>query len=174
MNQSLSANPLLDLSFGGRRVRVVGDPDNPQWVAVDVCDILDIKNVSQVLAGLDDDEKGICTTYTLGGNQTLATVYEAGLYKIIFKSRKAEAKQFQNWIMKEVLPSIRKYGVYPPPDGHDYVMTLKPYTARVVWVMQVRKALAQCHWCVFIEGAELGRANERQREVPDSVGLVVP
>lgn len=146
---------LLNLDYGKRRVRVVGDPDNPQWVAVDVCDILGIANSRAAIADFDDDEKGVASIYTLTGKQLMSTVYEAGLYKLIFKSRKAEAKKFQKWVFKEVLPSLRKYGQYPPPQNASYQMSLKPYTSRVVWVMQVRKALKPSYWCVFIEGAEV-------------------
>jgi hypothetical protein len=71
------------------------------------------------------------------------------------RSRKPEAKKFQKWVFKEVLPSIRKYGIYPPPESSTYQFTLKPYTARVVWVRQVRNRLPKRHWCVFIEGAEV-------------------
>lgn len=96
--------PPLHLKYNGRRVRFVGTPDAPAWVAQDVCDILGIENVSSAVAGFDHDEKGVCTKYTIVGKQTLLTVYEPGLYKLIFKSRKPEAKRFQKWVFNEVLP----------------------------------------------------------------------
>jgi len=74
-----SSQAPLNLSFEGRRVRFVGTADKPEWVAQDVCNILAIDNVSQALSSLDDEEKGITTTYTIGGSQRLLTVYEAGL-----------------------------------------------------------------------------------------------
>lgn len=111
---SLSQNGGV-LEFEGRKIRMAGTPENPQWVAIDVCDMLEIQNVSQSLADFDEDERGICTTYTSGRKQTLLTVYEAGLYKLIFKSRKPVAKKFKKWVFGEVLPSLRKFGVYPPP-----------------------------------------------------------
>lgn len=158
-NDSLSVIPasgqVLNLDFEGRRVRIVGTTENPQWVAVDVCDVLDIVNSRSAIADFDTDEKGVETIYTVNGKQRMATVYEAGLYRLIFKSRKAEAKKFQNWVFKEVLPSLRKFGVYPPPVNTEYQMTLKPYTSRIVWVMQVRKVLKSGYWCVFVEGAEV-------------------
>lgn len=55
----------------------------------------------------------------------------------------------------EVLPSLRKHGVYPPPEQSTYRMTLKPYTSRIVWVIQCRRALKPGYWCVFVEGAEI-------------------
>lgn len=146
--------PLI-LDFEGQRVRFVGTMDRPEWIAQDICNILDISNVSQALAGLDDDEKGICTSDTLFGKQKLLTVYEPGFYKLLLRSRKPAAKRFVKWVTGEVLPSIRKHGIYPAPEAFSYQLTLKPYTARVVWVMQVRKALPKGYWCVFIEGADM-------------------
>lgn len=62
--------------------------------------------------GLDDDEKGVRKVYTLGGEQELLTVNEPGLYTLIIRSNKPEAKNFKRWITHEVLPSIRKTGKY--------------------------------------------------------------
>jgi prophage antirepressor-like protein len=105
----------LSLSFEGHQVRFVGTADNPEWVAQDICEILEIKNSSAALASLDEDEKGIALADTLGGSQPMLTVTESGLYALCFKSRKPAAKRFRKWVTSEVLPSIRKYGCYPPP-----------------------------------------------------------
>jgi prophage antirepressor-like protein len=145
----------LALQFEGQRLRFVGTPDNPAWIAADVCDILGIQNSSRAIRDFEEHEKGVYSVYTLGGKQSLATVYEPGLYKLLFKSRKPEAKKFQQWVFKDVLPSIRKYGTYPPPEQSAYAITLRPYTSRIVWVFQARRALRQGFWCVFIEGAEI-------------------
>ncbi len=146
----------LNLTFESQKVRFVGTADKPEWVAADVCNILDIDNVSRALADFDEDEKGIRNVYTIAGRQKLLTVYEPGLYRLILtKSRKPEAKRFQKWVFGEVLPSIRKHGIYPPPEEYDFKITLKPYTSRVVWVMHVRRALRSGYWCVFVEGAEI-------------------
>ena len=86
------------------------------FVAVDVCRALDIQNSRDVVAKqLDDDEKGVATIYTLGGAQQMNIVSEPGLYRLIFMSRKPEAKKFKRWVTHEVLPSIRKYGYYIAP-----------------------------------------------------------
>lgn len=58
-------------------------------------------------------------------------------------------------MLGEVLPSIRRYGVYTPPKESAHKITLQPYTSRVVWVMHVGQRLPKCYWCVFIEGAEM-------------------
>lgn len=82
----------------------------PWFVAKDVCDVLGLSDVSMSLRGLDDDEKGASTICTLGGNQRVYVINEPGLYSLILRSRKKEAKEFKRWITHEVLPTIRKTG----------------------------------------------------------------
>lgn len=149
------AGGLINLKFEGKRVRFVGTPDSPEWIAQDVCDVIGIEHVSRAIADFEEDEKGMRITHTPFGSQKMLTVYEPGLYRLIFKSRKPEAKRFQKWVFSEVLPSLRKHGIYPPPEDYAYKLTLKPYTSRIVWVMQVRHCLPEGYWCVFIEGADM-------------------
>lgn len=99
-------------AFEGHGVRFVGTPNEPEWVAQDVCQALDIQNYRDALSGFDDEEKGVAIADTPGGKQEVLTVKEPGLYRLIFKSRKAVAKRFQRWVFHEVLPSIRKAGSY--------------------------------------------------------------
>lgn len=61
---------------------------------------------------MDDDEKGVNTIDTPGGKQEISIVSESGLYALIFKSRRPEAKKFRRWVTSEVLPAIRKTGSY--------------------------------------------------------------
>lgn len=93
-------------------VRVVMKDGEPWFVAVDVCKALDIANVGNAMARLDDDEKGVRSMDTLGGRQDMSVVNEPGLYTLVLGSRKAEAKKFKRWITHEVIPSIRKTGSY--------------------------------------------------------------
>jgi prophage antirepressor-like protein len=81
-------------------------------VAKDVCEALEIENVSRTLDRLPEKMKGLTTVNTLGGNQEMLTVTESGVYKLVFTSRKPEAEKFTDWIAEEVLPSIRKTGQY--------------------------------------------------------------
>lgn len=98
--------------FGGRQVRVIDRDGEPWWVARDVCDVLEIENVTRALAGLDDDEKGLHSVKTPGGPQSMAVVSEPGLYALVGRSRKPEARAFDRWVRHEVLPSIRLTGGY--------------------------------------------------------------
>ena len=101
-------------SFNGIPVRAVKDESgNPWFVAKDVCDVLEIKNSRDTLNKcLDEDERGVDIIYTPGGNQEMTIVSEAGLYSLILRSRKPEAKAFKRWVTHEVLPSIRATGGY--------------------------------------------------------------
>jgi prophage antirepressor-like protein len=110
---------LANLVFDGHRVRVVGSLEHPQIVAKDVCRLLQIHNTCDALqnAGVTAEEKGVIQIDTLGGPQTVTTVNEAGLWKLVLVSRKrGPAMQFKHWLATEVIPSLRKHGCYPPPD----------------------------------------------------------
>ena len=103
--------------FQDNLVRLRQDEKGDPWfVAKDVCKVLGIVNTSQAVFSLDDDEKGICNSDTLGGDQEMLIVSESGLYALIFKSRKPAAKTFRKWVTSEVLPAIRKTGMYQVPD----------------------------------------------------------
>jgi len=100
--------------FNGHRVRVIIQKGIEWFVAKDVCDILEIKNVSSALETIQDKHKTTIGLSDTGSNykHNALCVNEAGLYKLIFKSRKPEAETFQDWVYEEVLPSIRKTGKY--------------------------------------------------------------
>lgn len=90
--------------------------EEPYFIASDICKALDISNVSQALTRLDDDEKGVCLNDTLGGKQEMLTINESGLYRLVMRSDKPDAKPFQKWVTSEVLPTIRKHGAYATPE----------------------------------------------------------
>lgn len=96
--------------FGEVRTATVNN--KPYVCLSDVCKILEIKNVSQCKERLN--QKGICITDTLtaGGKQQMIFINESNLYKVIFQSRKSEAEKFTDWVTNDVLPSIRKHGMY--------------------------------------------------------------
>ena len=97
------------------QIRVVERDGEPWFVAVDICGALDIANSRDALTRIDEDEKGVALTDTLGGAQEVAVVNEPGLYSLVLGSRKSEARAFKRWITHEVLPAIRKTGMYATP-----------------------------------------------------------
>lgn len=100
------------------QVRAIrGENDEPWFVAKDVCAALGLGNSRQALARLDDDEKGVISTDTPGGEQQMQAVNEPGLYVLVLSSRKPEAKAFKRWVTHEVLPALRRDGAYVASDG---------------------------------------------------------
>ena len=98
---------LIPLNYESKEIRLVQDENGePWWVARDVCQILGLEDTHKAVERLDEDEKGRKTIPTPGGNQVMWIVNEPGLYSIIIRSNKPEAKQFKRWITHEVLPSI--------------------------------------------------------------------
>ena len=102
-------------NFQEKPVRVVMRGSEPWWIAKDVCEILDMG--TEQIRRLDDDEKGLHKTQTPGGEQDMSIINESGLYALIIRSNKSEAKNFRKWITSEVLPSIRKTGEYATPEA---------------------------------------------------------
>ncbi|MEH1777699.1 MAG: Bro-N domain-containing protein [Nostoc sp.] len=99
-------------NFESHEVRFVGTADNPWWVAADICKVLELENTSKACSQLDDDQKAITSSNTLGGSQKMLCVNESGLYALIMGSRKPQARAFQKWITSDVIPAIRKTGTY--------------------------------------------------------------
>ena len=91
------------------QIRTITRDGEPWFVAVDVCRVLEVQNVTQALSRLDDDERSMLN---IGRQGETNVVNEPGLYTLVLGSRKPEAKAFKRWITHEVLPSIRKTGVY--------------------------------------------------------------
>lgn len=99
-------------------VRVLAIDSEPWFVAKDVCDALGLSNVGQAIASLDDDEKSSITIDDgTPGNPNKAIITEGGLYSLILRSRKTEAKRFKRWVTHDVLPTIRKHGMYATPQS---------------------------------------------------------
>lgn len=96
-------------------IRTTTIDGEPWFVAKDVCDALELNRVQDSTRYLDDDEKGMCLVNTPSGEQNMVTISEAGLYSLVLRSRKPEAKAFKRWVTHDVLPSIRKHGMYATP-----------------------------------------------------------
>ncbi|RGO58361.1 phage repressor protein/antirepressor Ant [Escherichia coli] len=110
-------NDFTIFKFGDSEIRVINKCGEPWFVAKDVCDALNLTNSRKALTALDDDEKGVTLSYTLGGEQNLSIVSESGMYTLVLRCRDAVNKgsvphKFRKWVTAEVLPSIRKTGSY--------------------------------------------------------------
>lgn len=105
-------NGLQVFQYEGKQVRTVEKDGETWWVLKDVCAVLGILKHRDVAARLDADERGSVRVDTLGGTQEMVCVNESGLYHVILRSDKPNAKPFRRWVTKEVLPEIRRKGSY--------------------------------------------------------------
>jgi prophage antirepressor-like protein len=99
------------------------------FIAKEVCRALDLKDVGGALGRLDDDEKIISPMLINGGKEII--ISESALYSLVFTSRKPNAKEFQRWITKEVIPSIRKTGGYGNSQAPNFMMRFNNNWSRV-------------------------------------------
>ncbi|GGI15396.1 antirepressor [Galliscardovia ingluviei] len=138
-------NQLQQFTFNDSEVRIITDSKNDPWfVAKDVCIILGHTNPSVALAQLDEDEiTKIDPKQFLGSenrsNQAVNIISEAGLYKLIMRSRKENAKPFQRWVAHEVLPSIRKHGAYATPETIENIINDPEFGIRLLTELKNEK-----------------------------------
>lgn len=97
--------------------RIIDRDGEPWFVLVDACRAIDLKNPSDAASRLDADERMTLVltegqTGVRGGARSMTVINESGLYSLILRSDKPEAKRFKKWVTSEVLPSIRKTGSY--------------------------------------------------------------
>lgn len=122
--QTLQYHPTVE-------VRMVMQDGELWWVLLDVCKVLGMSEPHRVAARLDEDERTQSTVIdSIGRKQETTIVNESGLYSVILRSDKPEAKAFKRWITHEVLPSIRRTGTYSVKGVHQTNIsspTLPPY-----------------------------------------------
>lgn len=102
---------LIPFDFNGNSLSVVLIKNEPWFIAIDICNALGLSDTNKALLGLDEDEKRKHEQYSGTGRKPFL-VNESGLYSLILRSRRPEAKVFKKWVTGEVLPSIRKTGSY--------------------------------------------------------------
>ena len=105
-------NELQIFNYNGNEVRTIQKDGEPWFVLKDVCEVLGISKYRDTADRLDPDERGPVRVDTLGGEQEMIAINESGLYNVILRSDKPQAKPFRKWVTSEVLPSIRKNGGY--------------------------------------------------------------
>ncbi len=144
-NDNSCSDILLDTIFKykDQPIRTCGTRDNPWFVAIDICKILGTGNISMTLLKLKNEWKGIKKINTSKGIQELIIINEAGLYKLIMRSNKPYAEQFQEWIFEEVLPSIRKTGQYQMDDKYKFILQNNRPLSQVMNLTDIDKEAEQ-------------------------------
>ena len=160
-------------------VRAIDRGGDPWFVAVDVCNALGIQNARDAVSNLDEDERmtvgvsdghsesetngipGFGATGQRGGARSINIISESGVYALIFRSNKPEARRFRKWITAEVIPAIRKTGSYTFAQGAEREFLLRE-TEEAISELQARRHSMTC---------ELRRLEKRRRRLG---GYVAP
>lgn len=157
-------NEIQKFDFKGAPLRTLTDKAGEPWfVAKDVCDILGLENSRKATAELDSDEKNTVTISDgIAGNPNKTIISEPGLYRLVMKSRKPEAKEFQRWVTHEVLPSIRKHGGYMA--GQERMTPEQMALASMRWLQskvdeQAKQLKAQEGKVLFANAVETARTS---------------
>lgn len=116
-------------NFG--EIRIVRIDGEPYFVGKDVARVLGYSNTRDALnKRVDEEDKEVANCDTLGGSQEMTIINESGLYSLVLSSKLPTAKKFKHWITSEVLPSIRKHGMYAVDDLlNDPDLAIKAFTA---------------------------------------------
>jgi hypothetical protein len=125
------SNNIVPFDFNGFQLRTFGTKDHPFFVAADVCEVLELSDVSMACAGLEEDEKLIQTILVSGQNRGLLCLTESGLWSLVLRSRKPQAKVFKKWLTSEVIPAIRKTGKYEIKQPEPAPLVLPPADVRI-------------------------------------------
>ncbi|MBL3897902.1 phage antirepressor KilAC domain-containing protein [Bifidobacterium longum] len=135
-------NEIQRFDFKGASLRTLTDEAGEPWfVAKDVCDILGLENSRKATAELDSDEKNTVTISDgIAGNPNKTIISEPGLYRLVMKSRKSEAKEFQRWVTHEVLPSIRRHGAYMTESTLEKAVTEPDFLIRLATQIKQERA----------------------------------
>ena len=140
----MSANDLTVFSspdFGD--IRIIEKGGEPWFVAADVAKALGYSIAPAMVRSLADDEKGMQTVHTPGGDQKASIISEAGLYSAVLRSKAPGAQAFKRWVTHEVLPSIRKRGGYLTPEAAEKALTDPDFIIRLATSLKEERARRQ-------------------------------
>nr|UVX84561.1 MAG: antirepressor protein KilAC domain [Bacteriophage sp.] len=125
-------------NFDSASLRTLTDENGTPWfIAKDVCAILGHSNVSMALDRLDDDER---SKFNLGRQGETNIVNESGLYSLVLGSRKSGARAFKRWVTHEVLPTIRKHGIYATESTIDQILADPDFGIRLLTDLKNERA----------------------------------
>lgn len=136
-------NAVTPFVFEDQLVRTVVRGEFPWFIGSDVAKALDYRDATNAIRNLDEDEKGTHIVSTPGGEQTVIIVSEAGVYRLIFTSRKPSAERFKRWLAHEVLPALRRTGQYRMGEQPSQMQNPWDITAEAIPVLQTKLAMVR-------------------------------
>lgn len=133
-------NELQIFNYNDKEIRTVKKGGDLWWVLKDVCDVLELSNPTMIAGRLDEDERA---KFDLGRQGETNIINESGLYNVILRSDKPEAKKFKRWVTHEVLPSIRKHGAYMNEQTLEQALTSPDFLIRLAQELKSEKEARQ-------------------------------
>ena len=133
-------NELQIFNYNDKEIRTVKKDGDLWWVLKDVCDVLELSNPTMIAGRLDEDERA---KFDLGRRGETNIINESGLYNVILRSDKPEAKKFKRWVTHEVLPSIRKHGAYMNEQTLEQALTSPDFLIRLAQELKSEKEARQ-------------------------------
>lgn len=133
-------NELQIFNYNDKEIRTVKKGGDLWWVLKDVCEVLDLLNPTMIAGRLDEDERA---KFDLGRQGDTNIINESGLYNVILRSDKPEAKKFKRWVTHEVLPSIRKHGAYMNEQTLEQALTSPDFLIRLAQELKSEKEARQ-------------------------------
>jgi prophage antirepressor-like protein len=161
-------------NYGSKEIRIIMKDGEPWWVARDVCEVLGIARARQAVENqIDDDEKLKHVLHASGQNRQVWIINEPGLYSLILRSNKPNAKKFKRWVTHEILPTIRKTGSYSVRDekNKNINKTLKEKIDRLeIKIADIRKEIS----IYFDDKAILDSPRRNTRSKSNSSTIRIP
>ena len=132
-------NELQIFNYNGNEVRTIKKDGEPWWVLKDVCGVLDLSDTNKTAERLDVDELTRIKFVSGGQSREMLCINESGLYNVILRSDKPEAKPFRKWVTGEVLPSIRKHGAYMTEQTLEQALTSPDFLIKLAIQLKEEK-----------------------------------
>ena len=128
-------------NYNSVEVRTIQNDGEPWFVLRDVCNVLGLGTPARVAERLDPDEVSQThITDSMGRQQETTIINESGLYNVILRSDKPEAKPFRKWVTSEVLPTIRRHGLYATPDTVEKMLADPDTTIKLLETIKQERA----------------------------------
>ena len=128
-------------NYNSVEVRTIQNDGEPWFVLRDVCNVLGLGTPARVAERLDPDEVSQThITDSMGRQQEMTIINESGLYNVILRSDKPEAKPFRKWVTSEVLPTIRRHGMYATPDTVEKMLADPDTTIKLLETIKQERA----------------------------------
>lgn len=158
-------NEIQVFEYSNNPIRTVMRDGEPWWVLKDVCEVLGISNHKMTVQRLDPDEVSLTDlTDSMGRQQATTIISESGLYSVILRSDKPEAKPFRRWVTHEVLPAIRKTGAY----------SVSPYKPKASSVGEVIKLVEVTRSMMEDQGCDPMEIAQAVKQICDQFNISLP